>query len=249
MSTNNNIKEKLNKRIVDNSRYEDKKQFSRSEAEKACQMIFEANNFHLGLAKITLDCIKIDNSNKAQMEAIKLCITIYEDIVQGHGDVDELSKFFAKHRDLKLDTDRLLKIIDRMALLPKLRFEIYYGLEGDNKCHTEEEVAAELDESVEKVKRILSKGRLYVGAQYQHEMVKEDNKDKDLMDRPIEFLDLSIRATRALKRFGYNTIGDIVEASEEEINKVRNLGPRDHDALKNALEKLGLTLKPANFSV
>jgi len=50
---------------------------------------------------------------------------------------------------------------------------------------------------------------------------KEKNK---VLDMTIEELDLSVRSFNCLKRAGINTVGDLMNTTEEEMMKVRNLG-------------------------
>lgn len=49
---------------------------------------------------------------------------------------------------------------------------------------------------------------------------------KAMGDAPIEELDLSVRAYHSLKRAGFNTIGEVVDAisSGTDLNQIRNCG-------------------------
>ena len=49
-----------------------------------------------------------------------------------------------------------------------------------------------------------------------------------MSDTPIEALELSVRAYNSLKRVGYDSIGDVVEAisSGKELNRIRNCGAK-----------------------
>ena len=70
----------------------------------------------------------------------------------------------------------------------------------------------------------------------------EDPKVKAL-ETPIEDLDFSVRAYNCLKRDGIHTIQDLVNKSESDMMKIRNLGKK---SLKEVLEKvreLGLVLR------
>ena len=55
----------------------------------------------------------------------------------------------------------------------------------------------------------------------------------------IEELDLSVRSFNCLKRAGINTVNDLIEKSEEEMMKVRNLGKKSFDEVKEKLKSLG----------
>ena len=56
-------------------------------------------------------------------------------------------------------------------------------------------------------------------------MVEKDDKGKEkVLEMTIEELDLSVRSFNCLKRAGINTVEDLVNKTEEEMMKVRNLG-------------------------
>lgn len=63
---------------------------------------------------------------------------------------------------------------------------------------------------------------------------QEDSKLKKL-ETPIEDLDFSVRAFNCLKRANVNTLGDLVEKSELEMMKIRNLGKK---SLKEVIDKI-----------
>jgi len=60
---------------------------------------------------------------------------------------------------------------------------------------------------------------------------------------PVEELDLSVRPYNCLKRAGINTIGDLVQRTEEEIVNVKNFGRKSLDEVKEKLAVLGLKLR------
>ncbi len=62
-------------------------------------------------------------------------------------------------------------------------------------------------------------------------------------DRPIEELELSVRAYNCLKRAGINTIDELVHRTEMEMMKVRNLGKKSLDEVKQKLSAVDLTLR------
>ncbi len=71
---------------------------------------------------------------------------------------------------------------------------------------------------------------------------EEDATDK-ILDMTIEELDFSVRAYNCLKRAGINTVRDLVEKSELEMMKVRNLGKKSLKDVKDKLAELGLSLR------
>lgn len=74
-------------------------------------------------------------------------------------------------------------------------------------------------------------------------MVKQKDDTKDsLLEMTIEELDLSVRSFNCLKRAGINTVGDLINKSEEDMMKVRNLGRKSLEEVINKLASLGFTL-------
>jgi DNA-directed RNA polymerase subunit alpha len=71
----------------------------------------------------------------------------------------------------------------------------------------------------------------------------EADREK-LLQQPIEELEFSVRAYNCLKRAGINTIDDLVNKSEEDMLKVRNLGRKSFDEVVARLADLGMKLKP-----
>jgi DNA-directed RNA polymerase subunit alpha len=62
-------------------------------------------------------------------------------------------------------------------------------------------------------------------------------------DRLIEELEIGVRAYNCLKRAGIQTVGDLVQRSESELNAIPNFGKRSTDEVKDALIALGLSLR------
>lgn len=62
------------------------------------------------------------------------------------------------------------------------------------------------------------------------------------MEMTIEDLELSVRSYNCLKRAGINTVAELVQKSEEDMMKVRNLGRKSLDEVKKKLAELGLAL-------
>ena len=63
------------------------------------------------------------------------------------------------------------------------------------------------------------------------------------LNKSIETLDLSVRPLNCLRRAGINTIGDLVNKTEDDLKVVRNLGQKSLDELKEKLEALGLSFR------
>lgn len=74
-------------------------------------------------------------------------------------------------------------------------------------------------------------------------LVEQDDKGKEkILEMTIEELDLSVRSFNCLKRAGINTVNDLINKSEEEMMKVRNLGKKSFDEVKEKLQSLGFDL-------
>jgi len=71
--------------------------------------------------------------------------------------------------------------------------------------------------------------------------VVEDSNAK-IMDMTIEDLDLSVRSYNCLKRAGINNVSELVQKSEDDMMKVRNLGRKSMEEVKKKLIELSLGL-------
>ena len=75
-------------------------------------------------------------------------------------------------------------------------------------------------------------------------MVEKDDKGKEkILEMTIEDLDLSVRSFNCLKRAGINTVEDLINKSEEDMMKVRNLGRKSLEEVQLKLAALGLSLR------
>ena len=57
-------------------------------------------------------------------------------------------------------------------------------------------------------------------------VITDDKPNEKVLDMTIEELDLSVRSFNCLKRAGINTVEDLINKSEDEMMKVRNLGKK-----------------------
>lgn len=70
----------------------------------------------------------------------------------------------------------------------------------------------------------------------------EDSKTKAL-ETSIEDLDFSVRAYNCLKRAGVHTLQDLVNKSENDMMKIRNLGKKSLKEVLDKIKELGLDLR------
>ena len=71
---------------------------------------------------------------------------------------------------------------------------------------------------------------------------KEESKKEKVLEMTIEELDLSVRSYNCLKRAGINTVEDLINKTEEDMMKVRNLGRKSLEEVLQKLNALGLSL-------
>ena len=72
---------------------------------------------------------------------------------------------------------------------------------------------------------------------------KNDNQKAQVLDLTIDELDLSVRSFNCLKRAGINTVEDLINKSEEDMMKVRNLGRKSLEEVIAKLDSFGFALK------
>ena len=76
-----------------------------------------------------------------------------------------------------------------------------------------------------------------------------DDTASKTLEMTIEDLDLSVRSFNCLKRAGIHTVGDLVEKTEDEMMRVRNLGRKSLEEVKKKLDELNLTLKKNDYEI
>ena len=74
-------------------------------------------------------------------------------------------------------------------------------------------------------------------------MEKDDKGKEKVLEMTIEELDLSVRSFNCLKRAGINTVEDLINKSEEDMMKVRNLGRKSLEEVVWKLASLGFNLR------
>lgn len=72
---------------------------------------------------------------------------------------------------------------------------------------------------------------------------KDDSEKEKVLDLTIDELDLSVRSFNCLKRAGINTVEDLINKSEEDMMKVRNLGRKSLEEVIAKLNSFGFNLK------
>ena len=71
----------------------------------------------------------------------------------------------------------------------------------------------------------------------------EDLAHASDMALPIEEMDFSVRSYNCLKREGIQTVGDLVQRTEQDLLDIRNFGQKSIDEVKQKLAEMGLGLR------
>ena len=84
-------------------------------------------------------------------------------------------------------------------------------------------------------------------------LVKEEEPEEELSPKEaeilrltVEELDLPTRIANALRRGGYQTVRDLVEAEEESVAKVKNIGEKSVKVIAKALERKEVSFNKSN---
>jgi DNA-directed RNA polymerase subunit alpha len=75
---------------------------------------------------------------------------------------------------------------------------------------------------------------------------KEEEKKDKVLEMTIEELDLSVRSYNCLKRAGINTVEELIQRTEEDMMKVRNLGKKSLEEVQTKLAELNLSLRKSD---
>ena len=74
-------------------------------------------------------------------------------------------------------------------------------------------------------------------------VVERETAQRDkVLEMTIEELDLSVRSFNCLKRANINTVEDLINKTEDEMMKVRNLGRKSLEEVIHKLDMMGLSL-------
>ncbi len=71
---------------------------------------------------------------------------------------------------------------------------------------------------------------------------KENNEKEKILNKSIEELDFSVRSYNCLKKSKINTLRDLVNYSPMEVIKIKNLGKKSLDEIKEKITKYGFVL-------
>jgi DNA-directed RNA polymerase subunit alpha len=76
-------------------------------------------------------------------------------------------------------------------------------------------------------------------------LMKQNNEDpkQKVLDTSIDDLELSVRAYNCLKRAGINNVQDLINKSENEMMKIRNLGRKSLKEVIDKIKDMGLSFR------
>jgi DNA-directed RNA polymerase subunit alpha len=77
---------------------------------------------------------------------------------------------------------------------------------------------------------------------------EEEERIRQLLDTPVEELELSVRSSNCLKNANIRSIGDLTQRTEEDIAKTRNFGKKSLQEIKEKLSEWNLGLGMTDFS-
>ncbi len=81
------------------------------------------------------------------------------------------------------------------------------------------------------------------------ELDEEEERIREILNTPVEELELSVRSSNCLRNANIRTIGDLTRKTEEEIAKTRNFGKKSLQEIKEKLIERGLNLGMKDYSV
>jgi DNA-directed RNA polymerase subunit alpha len=106
--------------------------------------------------------------------------------------------------------------------------------------------------SLMEIKAILGQKGLHLGMaleekQFASEESAEqdvaDTEDEELMNKPVEDLQLSVRARKCLQKLNVHTIGELTRKTEAELLGCKNFGVTSLNEIKRGLANIGLSLR------
>jgi len=75
------------------------------------------------------------------------------------------------------------------------------------------------------------------------ELSEAQDEDEELLNKPIDDLQLSVRARKCLQKLDIRTLGDLTRKTDAELLGVKNFGVTSLNEIKKAINNLGLSLR------
>jgi DNA-directed RNA polymerase subunit alpha len=96
--------------------------------------------------------------------------------------------------------------------------------------------------------RIFSAFETRVEEREEAQVPEVDPRLAEMLSKPIEELDLSVRSANCLKNANIRTLGDLVQRTEREMLSTKNFGRKSLDEIKDVLASLGLSFGMTRIS-
>src|SRR5574341_2608774 len=71
---------------------------------------------------------------------------------------------------------------------------------------------------------------------------RDESEANENIYKPVEELELSVRAFNCLKNADIKYIGELVQKSEQEMLRTKNFGKKSLNEIKEVLQEMGLSL-------
>lgn len=104
--------------------------------------------------------------------------------------------------------------------------------------------------SLREIKSILDQKGLHLGMALEDKQLqssesadREDAEHQGLLNKPVEDLQLSVRARKCLQKLNIPAVGDLTRMTEAELLGCKNFGVTSLNEIKKALASLGLSLR------
>jgi len=75
-----------------------------------------------------------------------------------------------------------------------------------------------------------------------------EERVRQILNTPVEELELSVRSSNCLKNANIKTIGDLTRKTEDDIAKTRNFGKKSLQEIKDKLKEWNLSLGMTDYS-
>jgi DNA-directed RNA polymerase subunit alpha len=104
--------------------------------------------------------------------------------------------------------------------------------------------------SLREIKVILDSKNLYLGMALEEKQLgspeipdQGPTEDETLMGKPVDDLQLSVRARKCLLKLNIHTLGDLVRKTDAELLGCKNFGVTSLNEIKKAIGNLGFLLR------
>jgi DNA-directed RNA polymerase subunit alpha len=81
------------------------------------------------------------------------------------------------------------------------------------------------------------------------DMDEDDERIRQILNSPVEELELSVRSSNCLKNANIKTIGELTRKTEDDIAKTRNFGKKSLQEIKEKLKEWNLSFGITDINV